>query len=130
MVKIGLASYEFINNDIEFNISQIEKAMISARGSVNLLCFGESFLQGFDALNWNYEDDKHIAISSDSDIMKQLCAMTVRYGVDLLFGYIEKHGDSIFSSCAVIEKGKQIYNYRRISTGWKEYTITDEHYKE
>lgn len=129
-VKIGLASYEFKNNDITFNISQIEKAMKTARGAVDLLCFGEAFLQGFDALNWNYENDRDIAVSSDSKIMRQLCDLTVQWGIGLLFGYIEKENDSIYSSCAIIEKGKLIHNYRRISKGWKEYSITDEHYNE
>lgn len=129
-MKIGLASYEFINNDIEFNISQIEKAMKSVQGEVELLCFGETFLQGFDALNWNYENDKDIAVSTNSRIMRRLCDMTLQYKVDLLVGYIEKCGDAIYSSCAVIENGKLRYNYRRISKGWKEYSITDGHYKE
>lgn len=31
-MRIGLASYRFINNDIEFNLSQMEKAMKSAQG--------------------------------------------------------------------------------------------------
>lgn len=129
-MKIGLASYEFKNNDIAFNISQIEKAMKAARGAVDLLCFGEAFLQGFDSLCWNYENDRDVAVSSDSKIMQQLCDLTVQWGTDLLFGYIEKENDSIYSSCAVIVKGKLIHNYRRISKGWKEYSITDEHYKE
>lgn len=129
-MKIGLASYEFINNDIAFNISQMERAMKSAQGSVELLCFGETFLQGFDALNWNYENDRHIAISTDSKIMCRLCDMTLYYKVDLLFGYLEKCDDAIYSSCAVIENGALKYNYRRISKGWKEYSITDGHYKE
>lgn len=130
IMKIGLATYEFINNDIAFNLSQIEKAMKSTQGKADLLCFGETFLQGFDALSWNYDMDKHIAISRNSDIMRRLCDMTVHYGIDLLFGYIENGDDSIYSSCAVIENGKLIHNYRRISKGWKEFNITDEHYKE
>lgn len=129
-MKIGLASYEFKNNDIAFNLSQIKRAMKSAQGRVELLCFGEAFLQGFDALSWNYENDKHIAISTDSKIMCQLCDMTLQYNVDLLFGYIETYKDAIYSSCAVIENGELTYNYRRISKGWKEYRITDGHYKE
>ncbi len=56
--------------------------------------------------------------------------MTVKYGIDVLFGYIEKENDLLYSSCALISGGKLHYNYRRISIGWKEYTITDEHYKE
>lgn len=47
---LGLATYKFINNDIEFNISQIEKAIKSSE-NIDILCFGEAFLQGFDAFN-------------------------------------------------------------------------------
>lgn len=129
-VRIGLAVYESVNNATAFNISQIEKAMSTAQGTVDLLCFGEAFLQGFDSLNWDHENDRSVAISADSDIMRQLCGMTLRYQVDLLLGYIETCGNDIYSSCAVIEKGRLICNYRRISRGWKEYSITDQHYKE
>lgn len=31
--------------------------MKAAQGKVGLLCFGETFLQGFDALSWEYEND-------------------------------------------------------------------------
>lgn len=129
-MKLGLASYEFRNNDMEFNLSQIEKAMGKARDKVDMLCFGETFLQGFDALSWNYETDRHIAVSLDSPEIGRLAALTVQYGVDLLVGYIERDDVSLYSSCVVIENGKVIHNYRRISKNWKEYTITDYHYKE
>lgn len=129
-MKIGLASYEFKNNEIEFNLAQMERAMKAAQGKVDLLCFGETFLQGFDALSWEYENDKNIAIAADSDTMRRLADMTLTYGVDLLFGYIERDGDGLYSSCAVIENGELTYNYRRISKGWKEYSITDGHYRE
>ena len=129
-MKIGLASYEFKNNDIAFNLAQIERAMKAVRGKADLLCFGETFLQGFDALSWNYETDKDVAISTDSEVMRQLCGMTTEYQVDLLFGYIEKSGDSLYSSCAVMESGVLTHNYRRISIGWKEYDLTDWHYQE
>lgn len=129
-MKIGLAAYEFRNNDIAFNLSQMERAMKSVQGKVGLLCFGEAFLQGFDALSWNYEADQQTALSSSSPSIERLCAMTRKYGVDILFGYIEKDQEAIHSSCAVIEKGTLLHNYRRISKGWKEYTITDGHYQE
>ena len=129
-MKIGLVSYEFRNNDIPFNIAQMERAMRAAQGSADLLCFGETFLQGFDALSWKYEQDRDAAISADSPVIEQLRGLTQQYGVDLLFGYIERCGDAIYSSCAVIENGNLLHNYRRVSRGWKEYTITDEHYRE
>lgn len=128
-MKIGLAAYEFRNNDIVFNISQVEKAMSMVRGSVELLCFGESFLQGFDSLAWDYEKDEDIAVSANSEAMEQLCGLTLKYGVDLLIGYMEKSDEKIYSSYALIENGKLVHNYRRISKGWKELAV-DGHYCE
>ena len=126
---LGLASYEFINNNIDYNINQIEKALKSSIG-IDLLCFGEAFLQGFDAFNWDYMNDKKIAISKDSSVMKKLETMSNDYNVDLGFGYLEIENDNLYSSYAIIVNGKLKYNYRRISIGWKEYTKTNEHYKE
>lgn len=129
-MKIGLVSYEFNNGEIEYNIKKIEKAIISANGKADLLCFGETFLQGFDSLSWNYEIDKNIAITKDSFIMDKLKNLSEKYNIDLGIGYIEREREQIFSSFVVIEKGKIIHNYRRITKNWKEYSITDEHYCE
>ena len=40
---LGVVSYKFINNDIKFNINQIEKAIEQSK-NVDMLCFGETFL--------------------------------------------------------------------------------------
>lgn len=128
-MKIGLAAYKFVNHDIEFNISQIEKALQFAE-NIDILCFGEAFLQGFDAFNWNYDNDKNIAISKDSNIMKKLEQMSKDYNIDLAFGYLEIDNEDLYSSYAIIIDGKLTYNYRRITIGWKEYWLTDHHYKE
>ena len=53
-VRIALAAYKFINNDIEYKIGKIEKVLKEAAGKADLVCFGETFLQGFYSLNWNY----------------------------------------------------------------------------
>ena len=129
-MKIGLVSYEFKNGKIEYNIKKIEKAIISANGKADLLCFGETFLQGFDSLSWNYETDKDVAIAKDSLIMEKLKKLSEKYKIDLGIGYIEREKEKIYSSFIVIEKGKTIHNYRRITKNWKEYSITDEHYCE
>ena len=129
-MRVGLAAYRFVNGDMAFSLTQMERAMEESRGKVDLLCFGETFLQGFDALCWTYERDRDIAITQDSLTMKRLCEMTLRYGIDLLFGYIEREGEALYSSCAVIENGQLTHNYRRISKNWKMYDRTDDHYRE
>ena len=129
-MNIGLVSYEFRNNDVSFNLKQIEKAMRAVSDKADILCFGETFLQGFDSLSWNYDRDKRVAFSQDSSIIRNLCALTLQYDTDLLFGYLESFEDKIYSSCMVIEKGEILHNYRRITKGWKEIELADEHYGE
>lgn len=129
-MNIGLVSYRCENRNIAFNISQIEKAMREAAGKADLLCFGEAFLQGFDSLCWDYEKDKSIAVERSSDIIGRLCGLTRQYGTALLTGYIERDRDRLYSSCIVLDNGEIVHNYRRISKGWKEFSVTDGHYCE
>lgn len=130
-MKIALASAQIVDRDVMFNLSQMERYMQEAKAEgADLVCFGEAFLQGFNALSWRYEDDRKIALSTSSYEFVQIKKFSKSLGIDVLFGYNELDGDSIYSSCAFISDGKIIHNYRRISKGWKEYTETDEHYKE
>ena len=129
-MRIGLVSYRCRSRDIVFNMDQIEQAMKCSEGNVDLLCFGEAFLQGFDSLCWDYDTDKQIALELASDTIGRLRNWTVQYGISLVTGYIEKDQDKLYSSCVVISGGKIVQNYRRVSKGWKEYSITDAHYCE
>ncbi len=129
-MRIGLVSYRCENGDTGFNMSQIERAMREAQGKADLLCFGEAFLQGFDSLCWDYGKDIGTAVEQSSETVSILRQWTVRYGVALLTGYIEKEGETLYSSCMLLSDGDIVHNYRRISKGWKEYSITDGHYAE
>jgi len=129
-MRIALASYEFKNKDVAFNLRQMERALKAVRGKAELLCFGEAFLQGFDALCWDHKIDLEIALEQNSEPIRSACALSEQYGVDLGFGYIERAGEDLYSSYALIENGRPAHNYRRVSRGWKEYWRTDAHYRE
>lgn len=117
-MKIALASANVVDKDIVFNLQQMEAYMMEAKqNEAQLVCFGESYLQGFNALSWDYEEDKNIAITVNSPVFLDICALSVRIGVDVLFGYIEREHDILYSSCALISEGKLHYNYRRVSRG-------------
>lgn len=130
-MKIALASVRIVDRDINYNLLQMKRYMRQAKAEgADLVCFGEAFLQGFNALSWWYEEDRKIALTTTSREFAQIKKLTKELAVDVLFGYNELEDESIYSSCALISDGEIIYNYRRISKGWKEYTKTDEHYKE
>jgi N-carbamoylputrescine amidase len=131
-VKIGLVAAKCINNDISFNTSQMIKYLeIASRDNIDYIFFGESFLQGFDSLRWSFDVDKDIAIKRVSIIIDELKNKAKKYSVGLGFGYFELSKASIYSSYLILSpQGMELVNYRRLSRGWKEFTKTDNHYKE
>ena len=129
-MRVGLAAFPCRNGDTAFNMESVGRAMRAARGRADVVCFGEAFLQGFDSLSWDHAADLGIAVSRRSKEFAALRRMTKEYVTAIVIGYIERDGEDIFSSCAVISRGRVVSNYRRISKGWKEYSITGEHYRE
>jgi predicted amidohydrolase len=130
-MMVALASVYFMDNNVAYNLSQIDIfACEAAERRVDVICFGESFLQGFDCLSWEYEKDKNIAISQNSPEVALIRQMTLEYQIDIMFGYIENANESLYSSYALIANGQLVHNYRRVSRGWKKYRSTDCHYQE
>ncbi len=131
-MRIGLVSKEFKNKDIEFNINQIKETAIQYKNkNIDFLCFGEAFLQGFDAFTWEVEHDQKIAISKNSYIIEALKKIAKINHVGLAFGYLEKEDKTFYSSYIFINSYEQeIYKYRRYTKGWKENGVDDNIYLE
>lgn len=130
-MKIGLISSENKDKDIEFNIKQIKNYTREAKEkSVDLICFGESFLQGFEGLTWDYERDCEIAKETESETISRIRKIAMESGVAISFGFIERERNTLYSSNLVIgEDGETVDLFRRVSPGWKEPEAT-ENYKE
>lgn len=72
-MKFGLLSMRCEEGNTEYTLNTIIGCLRQYAGSgVDLLCFGEAFLQGFDALTFSYEDDINTAISADSSIFRSI----------------------------------------------------------
>lgn len=129
-MNVLLAALSFRNGKLIYNKNQIVSTIKEYNNKVDLILFGESFLQGFDALTWNFEIDKNIALSKDSKLIKEIKKLCKQFNVSVSFGYFELFDSKIFSSQIVINKqGKIIFNYRRVSSGWR-IKETDDHYQE
>lgn len=129
-MKINLMSLAFKTKDIEHNKNIIIKSMREYAHKADLLVFGESFLHGFEALSWNYEKDKAIAININDDIINEIKFAAKENSIAVSFGMIEKTDDALYSSQITISKAGEVIDvFRRVSDGWKE-PIADAHYKE
>ncbi len=128
-MKIGLVSALMRDNDCGHQLNEI-KRHVSSNHNCDLLCFGESFIQGFEGLTWQYEEDINRAITQDDSIVLQIKEWAKQYNCGISFGFIEKENETIFSSNMVIDRdGNVIDVFRRVSTGWKE-PIAGEFYQE
>ena len=129
-MRIAMAAVGFRNGDISFNVNKMIEIAREYSGRVEMIVFGETFLQGFDSLNWDFEHDSKIAISIHHSIIDVLRKEAERCRVALSFGYVEKDGNILYSSQITIgDRGEILNNYRRVSKGWKE-EYADLHYCE
>ncbi|MGI5985802.1 MAG: carbon-nitrogen hydrolase family protein [Oscillospiraceae bacterium] len=119
-MRIGLIP-ELFTLDVEHNLNQMLKWLQRSEDeNLDLICFGEACLQGFGALNADYDHDLAMAISQDDDIVTRLQDACHRAKTGLGFGYIEKDEGSLFSSYMLISAdGRLLHNFRRVSPGWK-----------
>ena len=129
-MRIALASQSFKNNDVQHNLQVILHSVEALAESADVILFGETFLQGFDSLCWEYEKDKTVALSQEDEVIGCIRAAAKQWGVAVCFGYVERAGEALYSSQLFIGADGGIKeNFRRVSPGWKE-PVADDHYKE
>ncbi len=130
-MKIALATATVKNRNIEFNMQAMIDAMNKASGQAEVIIFGESVLQGFDCLCWDYETDKHMAVAITDAPIYRMREATKQCGIAVSFGFIERIDDILYSSQIFIgSDGEIVTVFHRVSIGWKEYDKTDDHYRE
>lgn len=129
-MKIALACAAAADRDIERNLTAMLDMIEAISGQADMVVFGESALQGFDCLCWDYVTDREMALTQDSEPVVRLCSAARKHGMMVSFGYIERVEDVLYSSQMVIDpSGAILHNFHRVSIGWKE-PQADDHYRE
>lgn len=104
--------------------------MIKCSNDVDIVIFGEAFLQGFYGATFEIEHDEKLAINQNDLIIKEICSVAKEYKIAVSFGFIEKAKNCFYSSQITINSGGNIIDvYRRVSPGWKE-EFANEQYRE
>lgn len=133
MMIVAAAAIKTKNDAVDQNIAEIDRIMLRARRlGAPYLFLGEAVLNGFDGLQWNYDEDysKH-AIEADGKIMQRLASLCSKHSIGIGIGFYEKSKGEIFSSYLIMnEKGDSKAKYQRISQGWKCGSVTDSRYQE
>lgn len=130
-MNVILCASKFINKDIEHNANKvIEFLMMNSNKEIDFLFFGESFLNGFESLTWDYNQDKTMK-EDTKKYLKLLSEKCKIYKCGLGIGYFEFDQGKIYSSYIVFDSnGNQLVNYRRISIGWRYHRVDSNIYCE
>lgn len=129
-MRCALASKGFVNENVQYNKSVIIDTIIMCSNDVDIVIFGEAFLQGFYGATFDVEHDEKLALSRNDLIIKEICSVAKQYRIAVSFGFIEKSDEYFYSSQITIDSnGNVIDLYRRVSPGWKE-EIANEQYCE
>lgn len=120
-IRIQLSAATCVYGDIDANLAAIERELLFARESaVDLVLFGEAFLQGFESLNFNYLHDAEVTLGMGSMPVAHLRNMAQKYGIGLGVVFYENDRGAFYSSYLVInQRGEIAHRYRRVSEGWK-----------
>lgn len=129
-MRCALASMGFVNENVQYNKNVIIDTMIKCSNVVDIVIFGEAFLQGFYGATFEIEHDEKLAISQNDLIIKEICSIAKEYRIAVSFGFIEKVEECFYSSQITIDSSGNIIDvYRRVSPGWKE-EFANEQYRE
>lgn len=86
-MEIALVSAPVWNGDIDRNVRTMVRYLGKLRGQADVVVFGESVLQGFDCLCWDYAADRHTAVTlTDASIQRMRTAPgnpALRFPLDL-----------------------------------------------
>lgn len=130
-MKIALASAPVMYGKTDRNLQVMIDYIEEYSGKADLILFGESVLQGFDSLCWDYKTDKMMAVALSDTPIRRVREAARKNGIAVSFGFIERVGDVLYSSQIFIGADGRIENiFHRVSVGWKDSTRTDEHYRE
>lgn len=110
-VTIAACQLLDVQNDIEQSLKKmIEYADRAAEQGAQLVCFPESYLQGY-VTEEQQAQQRAVDMSSDSfaDILKRLAKVQPI----LVIGMIEKEGDKLYISAIVVKQGELLGCYRK-----------------
>lgn len=130
-MRIALAAIYFKNGDIEYNLDSVAKALDKLEGKADFVIFGETFIQGFEGITWDYDKDRPNMLTLDDPRILRIRKLAKKHRLAVNIGLYEDYQGSFYDSQITIDQEGNIVNvYRRISASWKEKFVTDERYAE
>lgn len=117
-MKISICSILSHDCDFEYNFNEIKRCV--ERSNADLVLFGEAVLNGFNGINFNYEEDIFKVYSLNSFELTKIRELALKNNRAIGLGFYENEKGGIYSTYMVFDKlGEVILKYQRKSKGWR-----------
>jgi predicted amidohydrolase len=111
-MRIAAAQTPEFRNDVASALDWAEDVVVAAAAEgAALLCFPEAYLQGY--LTDSSAHD--VAIELHSDAFAAIASRLSRPGLSIVLGLIERDGDQIYNTAAVLADGRLSGRYRKVN---------------
>ena len=112
-MKCALAAVGVLNGDVQHNQRVMMNVMKGCSGRADVVLFGEAFLQGFYGATFEVAHDRQVALYRGDAILQEIGRAARTYAIACSFGFIEKDGDSFYSSQMTLGQYRTIRRQRR-----------------
>lgn len=110
-MKIAACQLPYIHNDLERAMSLIVSNAAEAQGrGVELICFPECFLQGYDV---RIEHVEEVAIDLGSSAFIRILQSFESLKPVIVVGLIEREGSRFYNAAVAIDRGTVVARYRK-----------------
>jgi predicted amidohydrolase len=100
-IRIGSFQGAIVENNLEANLRKVREVVAEHAGSLDFLCFPETFLSGYAP-----ESINESAIPLDDPHFLALVDFTADYDTVILVGLSERRSDGVYNTQTVLHRGK------------------------
>lgn len=120
-----------VTPEVERNLQNILKSIAeAAQVGADLVLFAETALTGL-ITNGDPAHDLPLGRVIPSLATDRICEAAKRHAIYVALGLVEREGDSLYDSAALVDpKGRIAMKYRRISLGWRDHKWDPSLYRE
>lgn len=110
--RVAVAQMDCLVGDVTVNLAAIREYVASAVARhANLVVFPELALTGYSVRDGFHD----VAVRHDSEVVRELCALTTEYEVDMALGLVEETMDHRFFNVSMyFGEGRLIHCHRKI----------------
>jgi len=114
-IVLSMAQTRSVAGDIQSNFERMKTLIKNVQRDSDMICFPEASLTGYET-----GDPGPFCISVEDAFISEISVLSEEYGINIIFGFMERHGANMHITQAISDAKGSIHIYRKTHLGRKE----------